>query len=303
MSKHSAAIIVTYNREPNLLQIRNAIIHDELDFLIISDNSLNNKISNNLKHVFSTFPIGSVHVIKNVENIGISKAINQAFQKGFELECQYFFLIDDDANLIDGFFSLELKKFKFLKEKEKSLGALCPIVTNNERLLGSNLKLKTEFSKIGGFITSGALILSDAIKRVDGYDESFFVEYADLDFSHRIAMKGYGIYRINIVLSSQDFGTTMKQDKLVSKIASLQERIISFLLLKNNYTNDYHYFAATYSIDRLRNIFEQTKYGSKKNGSRFGWLIVMFLSISRVFYLYLYTGNIDYLKSLSVWLH
>ncbi len=179
----------------------------------------NNSIDGSVEMVRSKFP--DVHLIANTENLGFSKANNQAMMiaKG-----EYILLLNPDTLVEEDTFSKALQfmddhndagglgvrmidgKGKFLPESKRGLPTpsvafykifgLSALFPRSKKFGQYHLGYLDEFKTHKIQILSGAFMLmrNDALKKVGLLDESFFMYGEDIDLSYRIIKGGYTNY-------------------------------------------------------------------------------------------------------------
>lgn len=179
----------------------------------------NNSIDGSVEMVRSKFP--DVHLIANTENLGFSKANNQAMMiaKG-----EYILLLNPDTLVEEDTFTKALQfmddhkdagglgvrmidgKGKFLPESKRGLPTpsvafykifgLSALFPRSKKFGQYHLGYLDEFQTHKIQILSGAFMLmrNDALKKVGLLDESFFMYGEDIDLSYRIIKGGYTNY-------------------------------------------------------------------------------------------------------------
>ncbi|MEM4090991.1 MAG: glycosyltransferase [Thermoplasmatales archaeon] len=295
-------IIVTYNKIPDLSNIKKAISQGEIDALFISDNSAREDLLEGIRNQIPVELQKKITIIENGRNLGISAAINIALKKAIDLGYYFIHLLDDDAIVSEHLFRTEQETFIQMLEKGYDVGAVCPLVSNNHAQMEKWLSRKT-ISEIRNAITSGLLISSDTITKVGYYDERYFVQLADMEFTSRMFEKGLKIFRINQVMISQDFGVSVKNLSVkilpylaCSKVSNLIKRSIGR-------TNDVVFFArlhspmAEYDYNAgMSQFFNITKKNILYNPTN---IYHFFIPIVNDFLLFIATGDIQYIMAIK----
>ena len=296
--KKPCLIIVTYNKVPNFEIIYKAIEKNSISMIIIVDNSYKNEIatfieSSILEHFQSFFL-----VIRNIRNFGIAKGINIGLKKAIEMNYDYAFLLDDDAIVQENFFEYEFKMIKFLEQNETKIGGVCPIVCNDLRYLNKKFNFKNEMDLCNRVITSGVLLKTNIVRELGGYDESYFMEYADVDFYTRMENYGYKFFRINQVLVIQDFGRTLSNKSLSTGLGSLFQFSVSYLMIFLNRANDLTKKMSIYPPERELQISRARKryLNLNPNAKTFGDIFYPFFFISSSFLKFLAIKDLDYMR-------
>ena len=296
--KKPCLIIVTYNKIPNFEVIYKSIEKNNISMVIIVDNSFENEIATSIESsILSNFK-SFFSVIRNIHNFGIAKGINIGLKKAIEMNYNYAFLLDDDAIVHENFFEYEFKMIKFLEKTETKIGGVCPIVCNDLRYLNKKFNFKNEIDLCKRIITSGVLINTNIVKELGGYDETYFMEYADVDFYTRMEKYGYKFFRINQVLVIQDFGRTLSNKSLSTVLGSLFQFSVSYLMIFLNRANDLTKKMSIYPPERELQITRARKRYLKINpyAKNFGDIFYPFYLISISFLKFFAIKDLDYMR-------
>jgi len=224
MSKKSytfdlSVVIVNYNVEYFLEQCLNAVLSASKKIKVQVFVVDNNSIDGSVEMVLEKFP--SVEVIANKENVGFSKANNQAILKS---DARYILLLNPDTVIEEDTFNLTVSfmdehpkagglgvrmvdgKGQFLPESKRGLPT--PMVSfykifglsrifPNSKIFGQyHLGFLSEFEINEIDVLSGAFMLmrSETLDKVGLLDEQFFMYGEDIDLSYRIQLGGYKNY-------------------------------------------------------------------------------------------------------------
>lgn len=249
--RKSCAVIITYNKVPELSVILEAVARKEIDALFICDNSNREDILSGVESQITEDLKSFVRIVRNGANLGISKGFNIAFRIGQEEGFYYFYLLDDDAKISGHLFSIEREYYEQIEKTGEKIGVICPLVSNNYEDLDSQLGNIPTISTIQGFISSGALLSAATLKIIGGYNESFFLEHADIEFSYRLTREGLKIFRVNRVLVVQQFGNNLETRGIVGMAFKFYWSTLNyFLITKLNLSNDIQPIPTYYSPER-----------------------------------------------------
>lgn len=203
-------IIVNYNVYDLLKNCIQSIYSNikDVDYeIIVVDNNSPERDIENIQH---DFPL--VNYIESNENLGFAKANNIAFRKSTG---KYLLLLNPDTVLIDNFV------YEFIKmlEKENNFSACAPMLVYEDRSFQSstgpqmdlfyellesfnltgiyrNYKKKKYFKNPSSFFAvswaSAACLLVKSIdfKNVNGFTESYFLNYEDIDLCKKLSSSG-----------------------------------------------------------------------------------------------------------------
>ncbi|UYT84616.1 glycosyltransferase family 2 protein [Priestia megaterium] len=195
----NCAGIVLYN--PDLVRLEeniNAII-DQVNQLILVDNSSSN--FNDIEERYAS--IEKIKIISNSNNYGIAKALNQVCEYAINQNHEWALLLDQDSIVAPNIIS-EYQKRISLKE----VALLTPyIIDINKMQLKEYLSLNLPaMSDVKWAITSGSFIKLSVWNRVNAFDEDFFIDGVDIDYSIRLNICGYKQFRINTTYLLQEVG-------------------------------------------------------------------------------------------------
>ncbi|MEM3191961.1 MAG: glycosyltransferase [Candidatus Parvarchaeota archaeon] len=295
-------IIVTYNKIPDLSNIKKAISQGEIDALFISDNSAREDL---LKGIRNQIPVElgeKIIIIENGRNLGISAAINVALKRAIDLGYYFIHLLDDDASVSEHLFRTEQETFMQMLGKGYDVGAVCPLVSNNCGQMEKKL-FREPTSEISQAITSGLLISRDTVARVGYYDERFFLQYADIEFTRRILEKGYKIFRINQVMVCQDFGVTLKRLSFRTLPSYTVEKLFSFINRSLGKSNNIFFYASIYSptAEYDINVGIRKLFSIKGKNILYSpdGILIIFTIVVKDFLRFIATGDIQYIKAIE----
>lgn len=199
-----AAGIVTYNPDINLLQQNVDAICDQVDQIYIIDNG-----SKNQNEIAAFSKTMSIKIIKNADNQGMARALNQLLNaaEGY----QWIYTLDQDsvtrANTI----------YKLLKYATyENVGMITSLYSDRSAgrivMPGSE---KVEF--IDQCITSGCLTNIDICKSIGGFDEKLFIDLVDFEMCMRLRKNGYKILQVNFDGFIHEIGNKTTKHTLMGK--------------------------------------------------------------------------------------
>lgn len=150
-------------------------------------------------------------VIRNTENIGLSKAFNQGLKIAHG---EYILIINPDTRLV----GKALKYLYDFAKKQPRLGAVAPrLLDNNGKIQPSCFKFPTVFNAIRFYffgqknyfnkynpgddvtkvdiaVMAAFLVPRSTMDHVGGLDERFFLYYEDVEYCRRLKKFGYPVY-------------------------------------------------------------------------------------------------------------
>ena len=183
-----AAGIVLYNPDINRLEENISAIAPQVSELILIDNG-----SKNIDEIAElTAKYDNITYVRNDDNYGIAKALDQIIDKADELGEEWVLTLDQDTvcepDIIETY-------DRFAKRAKDNIG----IITSKykDRSVEVDFGLTQEYEKVGFCITSGAFNNVKCIKAVGGFDEKLFIDMVDYDICYALTRNGYKIIRLN----------------------------------------------------------------------------------------------------------
>jgi rhamnosyltransferase len=183
-----ACILVTYN--PNITILKQAIssIIDQVDILIIVDNSTNNIALREL------VPI-RVSILKMNANIGIAAAQNNGIKFLISNGITHVLFLDQDSIVPSNLVALLLSDLSFLQNaKNIHVGAIGPSITSRSNNRKYPVKSMSTFNdmniiEVKQLISSASLVPVENFTKVGLMDELLFIDTVDHEWCWRAAYK------------------------------------------------------------------------------------------------------------------
>jgi len=181
--------IVVYNPNLNKLLRNIKSIINQVGQIVIFDNN-----SDNCEQIKKICEQQNITYLKNIENVGIATGFNEIFNL-LDEKYKWIITLDQDSECPSDYIEKASRYFGF-----EHVG----IITTSyiERNLGKPIKkinTTRKYEYVSRAITSAAVVNRKAYDVVNGYDNNFFVDYVDFDFSVRIKLAGYKILQMNDV--------------------------------------------------------------------------------------------------------
>lgn len=193
--------IVTFNPEVELLIKNIDSIINQVNCLIIVDNG-----SKNYEEFWKKIQGRNILMIRNNENLGIAKALNQLCEKATELECQWILTLDQDSispsNLI-------VKLAEFIND---DVAIIAPniVYKNNESFSDKNIH---GIKEVEWVITSASFTNLNIWKQIGGFDEKLFIDGVDRDYGIRANKAGYKVIKNYDVVLMHELGSLQCRKK------------------------------------------------------------------------------------------
>lgn len=131
--------------------------------------------------------IDGVHIIRNLDNIGLAKALNTGIKKSIELGAEYVALFDQDSIPIgNDFFNEMILVFR----NNPQVASIGPLIDDEK---SDSVLDKKELIYLNTIITSGSLTPISVFEKVGLMDETLFIDYIDYEWCLRVIEKGYKV--------------------------------------------------------------------------------------------------------------
>ena len=245
-------LIITYYPDENLYSLID-IIADQVNKIIIVDN---NSQGNALDIILRISDNDKVQIIRNSQNIGIAKGLNQGLLLAIDQKYAWVLTFDQDS-----------KPFNNIVETISEVYSLYP----DNNIIGAiginydNKNSKDNYRRFGNLnycvkdylITSGCLLSTNAFLKIGGFREDFFIDNVDMEYSLRL--KKYG----RISLLTKKTGMDHKAGQPIKKklfgltvISSNHNRNRRYFMARNNMVLTKEYaFSFPYFIAKLNYFF------------------------------------------------
>lgn len=196
-------LIVTFNPSPDFFS-RLDSFYTQLDKIILVDNGSNPEVCRLLKQE-AVHRKSSLTVIFNNTNQGVATALNQGFRWAIENGFSYIFTFDQDSSPGHGMLEIMLDVYGTHSEDGR-LAVVAPVVIDRvvniqARFLRPRNKLLYErvtcneevLENVTFVITSGSLYDLAAYQQIGPFQDSFFIDYVDMEYCLRAQQHGYRI--------------------------------------------------------------------------------------------------------------
>ncbi len=218
------AVVILYNPDSKECAQRIMRYLPYIDELVIwdnteSENSNQTKILNNI----SSDERKKIEWVGNYKNEGIAIPVNYAFRKVLDEGFSFVMTMDQDSSWENA--DLYIKNVKSILLKEKGT-ILCPNVEGRFITDGTAKEVET-------FITSGTVFSADIIRKIGMYDERFFVDALDWEYSMRAKRHQVKINVLTDCALHQNFGYPLKS-KIGNIVSSNYSAKRTYYIVKNH---------------------------------------------------------------------
>jgi rhamnosyltransferase len=182
------AVIVTFNPEIDRLTDNITSIFGQVDKLIIVDNA-----STNIKPILDLSSTFDIEVLQQVDNTGISGALNRAIDFVDSNDYEYLLTLDQDSIATENMVK-ELVNCMVTSTKIAMVGPKIHDLNMNSK---EDEIFEDEIDEVMLLITSGALCRIANLKKVGCFDDDLFIDCVDFDMSLKLIEAGYRVCRVN----------------------------------------------------------------------------------------------------------
>lgn len=195
------AVIVSYHSPEDVASCLGAIVR-QVGSVVVVDNS--NDVA--IKQVISErYSPERVSLICNESNEGLAAALNQGIRFSIEHRCRWTLFLDQDSLPSEGMVSEMLESYGRLDSKAKQETAMIVSTVLDERFneivpavvttkfLNRKVRKPAHDCFVHFHITSGSLIMNEAIKETGLMNEHLFIDYVDFDYCFRLLDRQYRI--------------------------------------------------------------------------------------------------------------
>lgn len=190
--------IVLYNPNINRLKLSIFELAKVVDMICLVDNG-----SFNIDEV-STLANEKINIIKNDNNLGIAKALNQLFNYALNNKASYLLTLDQDSIFSEMALN-ELLKYTNIE----NTAILCPII--NDLNKNNKIKRNNDYKEVNRCITSGTLMNLKLCQKIGYFDEKMFIDYVDFDYCKRVKNKKMRIIQVNNSIIDHEIGKRSKR--------------------------------------------------------------------------------------------
>jgi len=196
MNMDIMAGIVLYNPEKKRLKENIDAIINQVDKIVLVDNG--SDLTLDTKDFFGEAS-DKVVLIRNSENKGIAKALNQILESAKSGGYRWVLTLDQDSVCPDNIIE---EYSKYLDLDKVAMISAC-IVDRNVGVKEEEDKPVTSLKRC---ITSATLNRVDVLYQVGMFDERLFIDYVDYEMCTRLRINGYKIIRVNKVRLLHEVG-------------------------------------------------------------------------------------------------
>jgi rhamnosyltransferase len=159
-----------------------------------------------------------IHLIPNLNNVGIGRALNIGVQRAITLGFKWALLLDQDSWIDEDMVQTLIAAGAAYPDRDR-LGVIgsgyresnSPLHEQKDAIVGD------DWEEVASVITSGSLIPLKAHLAVGAFREDFFIDYVDTEYCFRARAKGYRVIRTRRPIMSHAIGAISQHNVLWMK--------------------------------------------------------------------------------------
>jgi rhamnosyltransferase len=158
------------------------------------------------------------------ENRGVGHALNLGVERARRMGCSWLLTMDQDSLVGDSM----INAFRAAVARDPALVCLAPIIVSDH-----GATRQKDRGVVAYAITSGNLVRVSLFDQIGLYDESFFVDCIDFDFSLRVRRAGHGVVRVPDALMRHQLGEAVEAPGFVTRFYAQHSPIRRYYMYRN----------------------------------------------------------------------
>lgn len=213
------AVVISYNGLHKIRQTVDAL-RGQVGHVHIVDNG---SLPESLAVLQSLEREPGITVERLGDNRGVGHALNLGVQRARQMRCSWLLTMDQDS-VVDGSM---IQAYQSAIERDPGLVCLSPCVTKNGR------KAPAANGVVGYAITSGNLVRVSLFDQVGLYDEGFFVDCIDFDFSLRLRRAGFTMHRVANAFMQHQLGEVREVPSFLNRYYAEHSPVRRYYMSRN----------------------------------------------------------------------
>lgn len=194
-SDNSLIVVVTYNPNDTISRLLDSLTAISNKVIVVDNGSANKSV------IEATCKSRGCKFLGCDNNNGIAGAINKGIRLGLSSEIDWIITFDQDSlppiNLLDYY------NVVIAKESNVGLVGLSYDYTVSQGRIHEKVRYKKTYDQI----TSGLLHNAKMWKDIGGYNEQYFIDCVDFEYSLRVASNGYDTFTIGNKVLQHSLGS------------------------------------------------------------------------------------------------
>lgn len=187
-----AAIIISYNPSIDTLRLNINTLLQQLNFVVLIDNSTNIDSQKEIKLAFENAK--NVKLISLADNIGIAGAQNIGYDICDSMNFKYVFEFDQDSRVTPGFVSSMRTSFQSIASSlDVELVALGPVPKDSDTGKAYRVFKATSPFVVNYTLSSGLLVDLAKYHKIGKKIDHLFIDFVDWEWCFRAKYLGYTV--------------------------------------------------------------------------------------------------------------
>ncbi len=213
------AVVVSYNGVTTLRRTVEALLPQVGELCIVDNGSA----APTAELLAELERLPAVTVIRLGQNRGIGAALNVGAKRGRESGRSWLLTMDQDSVADSG----------MVAAFQRAIAADPACVSLAPRIDEAPAAADGAVTPVSYAITSGNLVKLSVIEEVGGYDEAFFIDSVDFDFSLRVRRAGYRIHRVPAAAMRHQLGEAREIPALLRRFYSEHSPLRRYYISRN----------------------------------------------------------------------
>jgi rhamnosyltransferase len=205
-------VLITYRPDPEMLRAVLPKALRAVDRLVVVDNLSTEESRSAVRSAVGLGPDsgealpGSMELIRNERNTGVSVAFNQGIDRALAGGFDFVFLLDQDSIVRDGAVRTLLDEYRDLLGRFR-VGALQASNVEADGRVNLDSRRRDYYKRHGAYdgstsyqglllLNSGTLFPTAVFRAVGRLNERYFADFVDYEFSLRLARAGYQVFHV-----------------------------------------------------------------------------------------------------------
>jgi len=265
---NTLCLIVTYNGSDTITRCISSLLPqiEKEDKILVIDNASDD----DTLEVMNNLGLDSIEIISWNKNFGVGKAYNTGLNKAISEGYQWLFLLDQDSVCDPKCFEILRSEANRIRQINVKLGCLFPTVKSKlypeinhwpfmwtgytySAAVKARTNRKTGLPMVDSSITSGTLYNVKALKRVNGFNEKYFIDFIDHECHINLKIAGFKSFWVTDAVLLHELG---KPVEVKDRIEFIHEPFRYYYIGRN-------YFDAFWKFGKFKGLRAFFK-GAKK---------------------------------------
>lgn len=215
------AVVVSYNGIATIQDTVRALV-GQVGHVYVVDNGSSEETKNILTRLEKKKHISAIYL---ADNFGIGVALNIGIEAARERGYRWLLTMDQDSladeHMVDAYCAAI--------NQDPNVVCLSPTIVERRSSTTNEPVWRVTYA-----ITSGNLVRTDVFGEIGGYDEGFFIDCIDFDFSLRLRRAGHNIFRVSDARMSHQLGLSSSVPRSIATVYSRHAPMRRYYMARNH---------------------------------------------------------------------